>query len=108
MDWWDGPLNGLAIYNGERCWFDINCPDTNDRHYHYVLFPLADADANEAESWYRTRGRYDGSRGIWVGRDESHDATWLGPDLSLTEPLGWFEDGKNESFYAIKVHTSKI
>lgn len=107
MSWWDGPLNGLALYDEQKCWFDINRREDDDRHYHYILFPLTDSQVEEAETWYRTRGTYDGKRGMWLGRDESHNADWLGPDVSRTEPLGWFVDGRNASFYAITVHSGK-
>jgi len=108
MGWWDGPLNGLALYEVRKCWFDINCPEDDDVHYHYILFPRSDSQADEAEIWHRTKRTYDGKRSLWVGRDESlHNENWLGPELTTTAPLGWFVDGKNSDFYAIKIYPSK-
>src|SRR5262245_36178639 len=102
MDWYDGPLTGLADYHRKKCWIIYHSDDESERHFQYVLYELPEAEAREAEDWYRTRGSWDGKR--WVGRDESiHDASWTGPTLSASRALGWFRDGANADFYGIKV-----
>jgi hypothetical protein len=102
VEWWDGPLNGLAEYQGKKCWFNFHHEDESGSHYHYVLYELSGLEEQQAEDWYRSRGRWDGKQ--WAGRDESkHDASWTGPTLSVIPVLGWFRDGANTDFYGIKV-----
>jgi hypothetical protein len=98
----DGPLNGLAEYEGRKVWFDFHHMDEDGAHYFYTLYPLSSGQAEEAELWQATRGRYNDGR--WVGRDEArHDRRWNGPALHGVEPLGWFTNG-NPAFYPIRLH----
>jgi len=105
FDWWDGPLYGMAEYQGRRAWYDYHSDTEDDRHYRYVLYPLTPEQVEAAELWHATQGRWDAATGQWVGRDpERHDESWAGPDFSGVQPIGWFADGRNEDFYPIKVH----
>ncbi|MBB5034531.1 MULTISPECIES: hypothetical protein [Prosthecobacter] len=104
FDWWDGPLHGLAEYDGQKAWFVFHDMDELGRHYYYRLYLLTDAQAAEAELWYATRGTYDAATQRWLGRDEvRHDSSWVGPDVSARQPIGWFADGSNSDFYGIQV-----
>lgn len=97
LEQWDGPLNGLATYDGKPHWFDFinDCPECEDlpcehesagRRYYYQLKPLSTEQFSAVESAWQSTERYSG------------------PDLSVVEPVGWFMDGQNQSFHAIQVH----
>jgi hypothetical protein len=103
MNWFDGPLSGLAEYEGRRVWFDFHHMDEEGLHFYYTLFPLTPEQNAAAVLWRRTHGRY--VHGRWVGRDEARfDVNYRGPVLEGVEPLGWFMDGPNRDFYGIKVY----
>lgn len=104
VDWWDGPLHGLAEYDGRKAWFAFHDMDEPGRHYFYRLFLLTNAQVAEAQLWHETRGTYDVPTQSWRGRDETrHNVAWSSPDLSTQQPLGWFTDGSNSEFYGIRV-----
>jgi hypothetical protein len=113
-DWWDGPLNGLISYRGQRYWFDFYCEtDEPGEPRYFLAFPLSEEEANFADAWSDENERH---RDEWkrlamisasppseetARRWESHDASL--PDLSDRPPVGWFIDGQNSSFYAIQI-----
>ena len=103
-NWYDGPLSGMAEYEGRRTWYDFHSDTDDGRHYRYVLYPLTHEQIETAELWHATLGHWDAVASQWVRPSSaSHDASWAGPDFSKTQPIGWFADGRNEDFYAIKV-----
>lgn len=104
VDWWDGPLHGLAEYDGKKAWFAFHDMDEPGRHYFYRLYTLTEAQVAEAELWHATRGTYDATTQRWLGRDEArHNVDWVSPDVSTQQPLGWFMDGSNSDFYGIQI-----
>jgi hypothetical protein len=90
LQYQDGPLNGLAEYQGEKVWFDFHHMDDEGLHYFYVLYRLDLERLNEVLTWKQDEERY--------------SSGWLGPRLEGAEPIGWFTDGQNPDYYAIKVH----
>ena len=104
LDYYDGPLNGLAEYQGEKVWFDFHHMDEEGLHYFYVLYRLEQAQLNEIMAWKQAEGEYDYENQVWVGRDEERYNSWHGPKLDSAEPIGWFMDGQNPDYYAIRVH----
>jgi hypothetical protein len=108
LEWWDGPLNGTIEWQDQTYWFEFcgdcehctaqyvgggnTCTDNADgnahddagRHYFYLVFPLTPDQRVKFEN-------------------RSGNGFYEGPDLSNTDPIGWFMDGKNQDFYGITV-----
>jgi hypothetical protein len=104
FDWWDGPLNGLAEYLGQKSWFAYHGMDDPGGHYYYKLYLLSKEQADQTSLWKETQGTWDSEKEKWIGRDEAkHDLNWKSPVLPDQQPIGWFLDGANSSFYGIQV-----
>lgn len=116
-EWWDGPLDGLVIYQGVRYWFSFYC-DTDEpgNPYYYLAYPLTEAEADFANSWsakneqYRKEwiplGNCPETKGSTAEREiaaqwKLHDA--MLPDYTKREPVAWFVSGANASFYGVQI-----
>ena len=55
-DFWDGPINGLCLCDGNKCWFELltaaehDLPDTTQRRF--LLLELSPHQLAEAEGWH--------------------------------------------------------
>ena len=93
----------MVEYRGKRAWFDYHSDTEDDQHLRYVLYPMTQEQVATAEIWRSTRGRWDAATKQWIDRDlERHDESWLGPDFTEVNPLGWFIDGMNREFYGVR------
>ena len=109
MDWWDGPLNGLAIYQNRFCWFDFHSMDEAGLNYFYVLYWLSEAQVQEAQAWHDAKGWVDFQSGQLVGRDSAKfNPYYEGPQVEATNCQGWFWSGSNPKFYAIEVEPNEM
>ena len=59
--WWDGPLNGMCEYKGERLYYDLASADNDDNSYHYVLFRLSPEQLQQEEERHRDFVEYVGN-----------------------------------------------
>ncbi len=116
-DWWDGPMNGLISYRGQRYWFEFYC-DTHEpgNPYYYLVFPLTEKEANLADAWSDENERF---RQEWMslGNDPAtkhmpstreieirwHAHEHLLPNFTDREPGAWFTSGSNSSFYGVQL-----
>jgi len=57
-DWWDGPLNGVAVFDGEKRWFEYHSDDDGAIEFYYVLYPLSPADLCRAEAWHAANEKW--------------------------------------------------
>jgi len=65
MAYWDGPLTGLAQFEGQHCWFAVPEPDTAERGA--LLYPLDESEwLNEKKKHQRFQR--------FVGRHTDYDA----------------------------------
>jgi len=116
MDWWDGPLNGLAVVDGEKRWFEYHSDDDDAIEFHYVLYPLSPADLCRAEAWRAVneewqvawRERYSRIEHAWSDEAKQFGEDWKKAlpkfESPISEPpIGWFSSGRNNAFYAIRV-----
>lgn len=107
LDWYDGPVSGLARWNGEVVWFAMES-DAGEEPRSYRLFALTPQQVDEAQAWFEEK-RYwfetrapiirqiceempdkaDQAREIAARRLALRD--WRGPDLSV-RPLAHFDD----------------
>ena len=110
LSWWDGPLTGVAEYKEHPCWFQLAKED--GEHYLYILYPLSDIHQRQLEDYEARRQAWSEEWMPWddeEGRLAAQKAWevaglgWTGPDLTGVQPLGWFMDGANQSFYGIEV-----
>lgn len=108
-DYWDGPLNGLLVWRGERLWFQIieeNSDPEGARSGRFLLIRLSEQQLREEEWWHELfrqhvgthtdYERADGDPGTVRPRDQHakfYDAyaKHTPPDLSQNDVLGWFE-----------------
>jgi hypothetical protein len=53
-DFWDGPINGLCIYQNKKHWFEMSAddafPDTNQRRF--VVLDLSPEQLADEEQWH--------------------------------------------------------
>jgi hypothetical protein len=52
---WDGPINGVATYNGRHYWFEAEPFDQEDEPSHsrrYFLYDLTDEAVAEERCWH--------------------------------------------------------
>ncbi len=54
-DWYDGPIEAVAEYRGERCLMVVHDPDviTTALPWRWVLFSLTPSQREEEERWHR-------------------------------------------------------
>lgn len=54
-DYYDGPLSGMLVYNGRKCWYEC-CDMTGEgggkAAWRYVIRQLTDAQVAEEERWH--------------------------------------------------------
>jgi hypothetical protein len=114
-DWWDGPMNGLATYEGSPCWFEFHSMD-EEGVYFYLLYKLSPEQHGTVEAWHSANEKW---RLIWMERFAKDDrsctaearefaADWTRsvPDLrspAAGPPLGWFSSGRNSSYYGVQI-----
>ena len=112
LSWWDGPLTGVVEYQGREAWFQFAGEDAKGEHYRHVLYPLTDEHLDKLDQWCDKRTAWATEHMPWEGEEEHQAAKeawaqagldWTGPDLTEVQPIGWFMDGANQSFYAIDV-----
>ena len=115
-DWWDGPMNGVATYDGLRCWFEFHSMDEEGLIYFYLLHPLSPEEQRIVEEWHSANEKW---RLVWMERYTTDNrysnpeckafaADWRRevPELrlpALDRPLGWFSSGRNSSFYGVQI-----
>jgi hypothetical protein len=56
IDWYDGPIAGVATYDGRRYWIEGAGPDDDEpaldsRERRLYLYPLTDEEAANEERW---------------------------------------------------------
>jgi hypothetical protein len=107
-DYWDGPLSGLLVFRGERCWFQ-NVAENEDFtdpaawYRRFVVLRLTSEQLEDELYWHDlfrkhvgTHTDYGAERGEVLPREQHrhfYDAYRLRkpPDYSDCEVLGWFE-----------------
>ena len=101
-DFWDGPVNGLCLYNNEKCWFET-CSEDEDGGRRYVLLKLSAEQLADEEKWHELFRRNVGTHTDFdeavpqVKPQESHRdfyepyKTRGKVDYSKNPALGWFE-----------------
>lgn len=65
---WDGPLSGLAEYNGEKVWFDC-VEDVDNQIRRYAVYRLSTEELREVE---RNHKRFEKMVGYHCNHDETH------------------------------------
>ena len=114
--WWDGPMDGVATYDGLQCWFEFHSMDEEGVIYYYLLYQLSQDQQRVVEQWHAENEKW---RLIWLQRYAKGDnsrtpeakqfaADWTQkvPELrrpALGLPLGWFSSGRNSSFYGVQI-----
>lgn len=54
-DFWDGPMNGLCIYNDRKCWFEMieESPDSPvDAPRRFIVVNLSAQELADEEHWH--------------------------------------------------------
>lgn len=85
LNYWDGPISGVCLYNGKKCYFsalrDIYDEDdmkmTDDEWIEYCLYLakggyIVDKDDRDYNSWYRVFAIYDTPDNIIEILEENH------------------------------------
>ena len=99
-DFWDGPLNGLALYEGRCHWFEVESfdPDHPPEIRKYILYPLTDDEIVAEEALHDLFRKHVGTHTDWDvrGRQTPLSArrlnmppsmTPLRPNATVTTPL---------------------
>jgi hypothetical protein len=105
---WDGPLSGLCLYQGRKCWFE-RCAEGDEEgadgfYRRFLLLELSPEQLADEERWHElfrqkvgTHTDHDEARGAVRPREtwrEFYDEyARRGPvDYSANPAVGWFED----------------
>ncbi|WNG51962.1 hypothetical protein F0U60_53530 [Archangium minus] len=105
-DFWDGALEGIAEYQGERCLFVVAEPHlvgAHDEMRRWVLYRLTTEQLQEEERWHalfvaHVGGHFDHT-GTAPHEAEQHDparfygayqADYRAPQLERSQAVGWF------------------
>ena len=105
-DFWDGPLEGIAEYRGERCLYVVAEPDrigAPDEERSWVLYRLTDEQLREQERWHALFVKYVGGHFDHTGtaspelaRKEDwerfygpYQAEYREPQLHRDQAVGW-------------------
>lgn len=66
-DYWDGPLEGLATYEGRLHWFKVESFDADDPPSvrTYVLYPLSEDEAADEEALHQLFQEHVGTHTDW-------------------------------------------
>jgi hypothetical protein len=85
--YWDGPINGVATYDGRDYWFDAEPFDWEDEPPHsrrYFLYELTDEELAEERYWHE---RF---RDL-VGTHTEYDEEWQRLSGEVRPPSGAFD-----------------
>ena len=101
-DWYDGPIEAVAEYRGERCLMAVHDPAVvgTDRPWRWVLYRLSPAERAEEERWHRLYVEHVGAHGDCTGEaypePSGQPDRFYGPygerpprALARLEPIGW-------------------
>src|SRR5262249_7558477 len=105
---WDGPINGMCLYKGRRCWFQL-CAEgeqADGSHRSYLVLVLTKEQLDEEEFWHDLFRRKVGTHTDYDedGKEAGQvlpGETWHefydefakrgAGDYSANPALGWFE-----------------
>lgn len=107
LDWYDGPVSGLAQWRGETCWFAME-GDAGVEPRTYFLFELTPEQLLDALKWFDEKRNWFEHRAPEIRKivSEISDKAeqdqlierqglalrdWPGPDIT-TPPFGRFDD----------------
>lgn len=107
VDWWDGPLNGFALYEGQKIFFDfvkeIEAPPKTSLYVYLAFVVTPDEYADGKRIPGEWQAEYEKAKAANNLAEWDDSKVYLGPDLTGREPFAWFDSGKNQNMYAIKV-----
>lgn len=106
-DFWDGPLNGLALYEGRCHWFEVESfdPDHPPEIRKYILYPLTDDEIVAEEALHDLFRKHVGTHTDWdvrgtpdaVVRPQTEHAAFYDSaeaqrdrDYTTRPAIGWF------------------
>ncbi|WP_265593665.1 hypothetical protein [Verrucomicrobium sp. BvORR034] len=116
-EWWDGPMDGSVVYEGQRYWFSIWCDtDAPGNPYYYFAYPLSEEEADWADCWSE-KNEAIGNKWRSIANDPARkqspelpvlSAEWEKhrsslPDFTQRPPIAWFCSGANSSFYGVEL-----
>jgi len=68
-EWWDGPISGMLMYRGEKCWFqlfiDPDDPEVEKFPRQYLVIELSNDQLKEEEYWQTLFLEMVGSNNVW-------------------------------------------
>ena len=120
-DWYDGPIDGVIVYQGGRYWFSFYCDtDAPGNPFYYLVYPLTVEEADSADAWsvksedyakrWRPLANNPASRDLSstkaLGEEWKRHFETL-PDFAKREAIAWFQSGANQSFYGIEIERAK-
>jgi hypothetical protein len=82
VDYWDGPLRGLAHHNGRDYWFakEVEDPDDSPTEWRFFLYPLTDEELEVEHEEHRRYQKY-------FGRHDDYDAN----GVDTIDDMSWEE-----------------
>ena len=110
-DFWDGPKNGLLVFDGRKYWFQVFQesiePDFNDFYRRFLVVELTPAQLAEGEGWHALFQEKVGYHTDY-GHNQGAELARLKPrkvqeefynqyrartplDISVNQVIGWFE-----------------
>ncbi|TQF12896.1 hypothetical protein FJV41_26625 [Myxococcus llanfairpwllgwyngyllgogerychwyrndrobwllllantysiliogogogochensis] len=112
-NFWDGPLEGMAEYRGERCFYVVAEQEliaARDEMRRWVLYRLTPEQLGEEERWHALFVRHVGAHFDFTGTPapegahphperfyEPYQAEYRPPLLGAGQALGWVEDFASSS-----------
>ncbi|HEY7426082.1 MAG TPA: hypothetical protein VH682_17760 [Gemmataceae bacterium] len=107
-DFWDGPISGLCLYQGRKCWFQV-CAEGEEEegdpfYRRFLLLELSPEQLADEERWHElfrqkvgTHTDHGEARGELKRKEmwqEFYDEYAKRPkvDYTVNQPVGWFEN----------------
>ena len=116
IDWWDGPLSGLAKRADQYFWFEFYCDDGDGKDYFYRLHPIPTPEIEATLQWFAKYEGYERRYNALANDPATRDlpsTKALADEWQLFEATrfayasrpstGWFCSGANPSFYAVQI-----
>ncbi len=110
-DFWDGPLSGMLVYNGQKYWFEIfgEADETEDFYRRFFVIRLTSTQIEEELKWHKLFEEKVGTHTTYDENERCSLIDALRPkemwdefyipynqrqplDITQNTLIGWFED----------------
>ena len=93
VDWHDGPLSGLCVYDGKRHWYEIWNISTDGLRT-YLLISLTEKEIEFQAYWHRLYLKYvkNKPQNSWHQYYQLAESGYWTPRITKDNIVGWYTD----------------